>query len=175
MSSALENGSVYCGHLPVLLEPLDALPQEQDLLLANAGNELLLRTVTVLEEKAELDETEPLSVELHRQDLKLSLLLDMVGSLLLQNRILPPPRMVVFTAERLRFEGNLQVTAPGQYCRISLYIEPGVPRALVLFGQLQPDTTMLVFNGVNQQVRDQIDKYIFRHHRRLVAMARQAH
>lgn len=173
MNGGLDNGSVYRGSLPVLVEPLAALPEEQELLFVNAGNELLLRTVTVLEEKPELDETDPLSVELRRQDLKLSLLLDMLGSLLLQQRVLPPPRAVEFTADMFSMGTGAPPPLPGSHCRISVYIEPAIPRALVLFGQQHPDSPAFHLVGLGQQVRDQLDKYIFRHHRRLVAMARK--
>jgi hypothetical protein len=173
----LESALLFTGMLPVRLEILAAPPAEHELQRCNESNELLLKTVSVLEDKPEHDETDPLAQELKRQDLKISLLLDMLGSLLLQHQLLPPLCEVQLAAHGMQLHTPEK---PGdmQHCRISLYIEGSVPKPLILFGTAQasqhPGLVDITFTGTSQSVQDNIDKFIFRHHRRRVAQTRKA-
>lgn len=172
-----DSGLVYCGNLPLSIELLAEAPREQELVRANEGNELLLRSVSALEEKIDLDESDEIAQELRRQDMKLNLILDLIGGLLQQYQVIPQARELQLTAGGLRLGRALNSAAP-QYCRIQLYIEPAIPKPLTLFGQChtssQADMTDIVFNGVSQIVTDNLDKFIFRHHRRRIAQARKA-
>jgi len=64
---------------------------------------------------------------------------------------------------------------------LHLYINPALPQALKLnctvAGERLVDSrraAQMRFSGVSEQVAELIDKFVFRHHRRLVAGARQA-
>lgn len=175
MNGMLDTGIRYHGRLPLLVETLDTLPAEFEQLRISESNELLLKAVSVLEDKPEHDETDPVHQELKRQDLKITLLLDMLGSLLVQNCLLPQPQEVELTTDTLQLRSGEPV-ASGQLCRISLYIDGAVPKPLVLFAHsqpAQPDYVSFVFTALAQNVRDNLDKFIFRYHRRLVAQNRK--
>lgn len=172
-----DSSLVFSGSLPLGIEVLSEAPHELDLLRANESNELLLRSVSVLEEKIDHDENDTVAQELRRQDMKLNLILDMLGSLLLQQQVIPPPREIQFSAGSLRLA--LSPNPPGpQHCRIQLYIEPGIPKPLTLYGQCHPSTQAgmsdIVFHGLSQVVTDNLDKFIFRHHRRRIAQSRKS-
>jgi hypothetical protein len=173
----IDNGLVYSGSLPLAVDLLDTAPRDHEMQRANDSNDFLLRSVAALEEKIEQDDTDPVWQELKRQDMKLNLILDMIGTLLLQQQLLPAPRELQMTASGLRI-GALQNAGSAQHCRVHLYIEPAIPKPLTLYGQChassQPGMTDIVFNGVGQSVTDNIDKFIFRHHRRRIAQARKA-
>jgi hypothetical protein len=172
----VESGIVFTGSLPVSIELLSAAPQEHELLRANDSNEMLLRSVSVLEEKVDHDESDELVQELKRQDMKLNLILDMIGTLLMQQQVIPAPREMQLSGSSLRI-GVSPNPADTQHCRILLYIEPAIPKPLTLFGQCHPSTpagqTDITFCGVSQAVTDNLDKFIFRHHRRKIAQARK--
>lgn len=174
---AHDSGIVYTGSLPLSLDLLSAGPHEQELLRANESNELLLRSVSVLEEKLDHDENDELAQELKRQDMKLNLILDMIGTLLMQQQVIPGLRELQLTASSLRL-AIVPKPVMSQFCRVQLYIEPAIPKPLTLFGQCeaadQPGMTDVVFRGISQVVTDHLDKFIFRHHRRRIAQARKA-
>jgi hypothetical protein len=172
-----DSGLVYSGSLPLSLELRSGPPQEHELLRANESNEVLLRSVSVLEEKIDHDENDELAQELKRQDMKLNLILDMIGTLLMQQQMIPGAREIQLTASglRLAIAPNPAMT---QNCRVQLYIEPAIPKPLTLFGHCQASDqagmTDVVFHGLSQVVTDHLDKFIFRHHRRRIAQARKA-
>lgn len=172
-----DSGIVFSGSLPLSIELLSSAPLEHELLRANEGNELLLRSVAVLEEKIDHDENDELVQELRRQDMKLNLILDMIGTLLMQQQMIPAPRELQMSASGLRL-GIAPTPAITQFCRVQLYIEPAIPKPLTLYGQCQasaqPGMTDVAFRGLSQTVTDNLDKFIFRHHRRRIAQARKA-
>lgn len=172
-----DSGVVFNGSLPLTVDLLSAAPGEHELLRANEGNELLLRSVSALEEKIDHDENDAIEQELRRQDMKLNLILDLLGTLLLQQQVVPEPRALQLSAAGLRL-AITPTPAPGQYCRIQLYIEPAIPKPLILFGQCQaaaePAMNEVLFVGLSQVVTDHLDKFIFRHHRRRIAQTRKA-
>ena len=177
MNMALhDRGVVYTGSLPLSIELLTEAPREQELLQANEGNETLLRSITALEEKMDHDEDDELAQELKRQDMKLNLILDLIGTLLQQYQVIPQARDIQLTAASVRL--NLVLNAQTQYCRVQLYIEPSIPKPLTLFGRCHPSSqagmTDVIFEGLSQSVTDNLDKFIFRHHRRRIAQARKA-
>ena len=171
-----DSGVVFSGSLPLSLELLAEAPREQDLLRANEANELLLRSVSALEEKIEQDDSDEIVQELRRQDMKLNLILDLIGTLLQQYQVIPQAREIQLTAGGLRLALS-QNSVLTQHCRIQLYIEPALPKPLTLFGSCQASAqagmTDIRFEGLSPVVTNNLDKFIFRHHRRKIAQARK--
>ena len=157
-----DNGVVYTGSLPLSITLMSGAPVEQELLRANEANELLLRSVSALEEKIDTDENDEIAQELRRQDMKLNLILDLLGALLLQQQVIPEARELQLSAAGLRTAVS-PVPASGQHCRIQLYIDSAG----------QGGATDVAFIGLSQVVTDHLDKFIFRHHRRRIAQARK--
>ncbi len=178
MNTAFQDSAIaFSGSLPLSVGLLSSRPSEQELLRANDSNELLLRSVSALEEKIDFEENDELVQELRRQDMKLNLILDMIGALLMQQQVIPASRELQLSAGGLRASVSPN-PAESQYCHVQLYIEPAIPRPLSFFGQCHPSAqaglTDVLFIGLSQTVTDNLDKFIFRHHRRRIAQARKS-
>ncbi len=176
MNQATEKGLEFNGRLPLAVERVAQFPSAAELVQTNSGNEQLLKTVMLLEEKIDRDEDDEILQELKRQDMKINLLLDMVSTLLVQNNAIPPPRDITLTDHWIILKDDAN-TPQGASC-VKIYINSAIPRPLVLYGtaERQPDTSDLLvnFHGMSQSLIDSLDKYIFRFHRRMVANSKTA-
>jgi hypothetical protein len=173
MAQSGAKGLEFHGKLPLAVHAVAALPDAHELLVINHGNEQVLRSVMMLEEKPDHDDSDPIHQELKRQDQKLNLVLDLLSTLLVRFNAVPAARELQLTDTALSFVDP----APGLQglCEMQLYIEPSLPRPLRLFGSALFDqasgSTIISFQGLSRALVDQLDKYIFRYHRRLVALA----
>lgn len=173
MSQTGAKGLEFRGKLPLAAHALAALPEPHELLVINQGNEQVLRSVMMLEEKPDHDDSDPVHQELKRQDQKLNLVLDLLSMLLVRFNAVPAARELLLTDAALSWPDP----APGLQglCELQLYVEPSLPRPLRLFGSAAHDQasghTVVSFHGLTRSLVDQLDKFIFRYHRRLVALA----
>ncbi|HTQ98560.1 MAG TPA: PilZ domain-containing protein [Candidatus Acidoferrum sp.] len=182
MTLAAGSGMVYEGSLPLLLEPVAALPPPSQLTLVNESNELLLTNVLMMDDKHEQGgEYDELLQEIKRQDIKLRLVMDLLGMLLMQHNLLPQPSAVRFSGEQLSLpDGRHPEIVDGGFAKCSLYLDASVPKPLVLFAQANGQETvsgeewrLFAFTGTGQAVQDLLEKFIFRQHRRTVAQQRR--
>jgi len=163
-------------------------------MLINEKNENILKTSISLHEAIDLDEHDEVAVELKKLDQKMDLLLDMIGELLTQKNDSPEKVSIRLTAHSLACESKKLVKLVDKQTtkkvKICLYINPSIPSALNLFGEVKLceniDTidnsfdveaivsNMIVVNffGLSQAVKDQLEKIIFRHHRKIIARER---
>ena len=175
----LEEGLVHEDVLRLRVDPLDGLPSSLTLDHLNADNAHFLRGLAAMEEHAEpMEEGEGLQPELARIDMKLNLLMDLVGDLLSRQAGLPEPSPVRFNAHGLAWT-NGQAYPPGTLLALDLYLHSSLPRPLHLFGEVVPpatttDACMIAFVGLPEGLRDLIEKHVFRAHRRQVARQRAA-
>ena len=133
MNSATEKGLEFNGKLPLAVEKIAQIPAAVDLVLTNTGNEQLLRTVMLLEEKIDTDEDDEILQELKKQDMKINLLLDMLSTLLVQTNAIPPARDITLTDSWVRIKDNESGPLDGDCC-VKLYINAAIPRPLILYG-----------------------------------------
>ena len=99
------SGLSYKGLLHLLVTPLATLPADGELLAMNAANELLLGGISSLAEKPDIEDADMLVLEMRRLDQKLSLVLDLLNTLLRINDPLPPPQLVLLQKTLLNIEG----------------------------------------------------------------------
>jgi hypothetical protein len=177
MNQTTEKGLEFNGRLPLSVEAPVQVPSAQELVLTNTGNEQLLKTVTLLEEKVDADDDDEVLQELKRQDMKINMLLDMLGTLLIQNNAIPPSRELTLTDSWMRIKDGSTAHTEGDCC-VKLYINAAIPRPLVLYGKLKKDPdpayVQISFQGMSPSLVNALDKYIFRFHRRMVASSRTA-
>jgi len=175
MNQATEKGLEFNGRLPLAVEKISQVPSAAELVLINGGNEQLLRTVMLLEEKPDADEDDEILQELKKQDMKITLLLDMLSTLLIQNNAIPPAQDVTLTDSWVRIKNSSIAGYEGQCC-VKIYINAAIPRPLVLYGTCETDTDtkdlQISFQGMSPSLVNGLDKYIFRFHRRMVASSR---
>lgn len=175
----LDAGLVHRENLRLHVAPLAALPDALSIEQYDADNERFLRALSAMEEHPEPSEdAEGLHPELVRLDLKVSLLMDLVGELLSRQAGLPSPRPVRFNAKAIAWPADPGLPSQGLVA-LELYLHPSLPRPLHLFARVGDvehtgDAVELVgvFVAMSDAVQDLVEKYIFRAHRRAVARQR---
>ena len=179
----LGDGLIYEETMPVVWT---AGPPAQGLDLArlNADNHQLLGAESSLDEvrvhEALKDESPALVHELQRLEFKVNILLRLTAELTLRNSGLPAPQRVRFTSRALEWFGE-QTPAVGTTGLLAVYINASLPQPVkipcAVAGERLQDNlhvAQLRFSGLSDAVVEQLEKLIFRHHRRLVAGARLA-
>ncbi|MEO1079345.1 MAG: PilZ domain-containing protein [Pseudomonadota bacterium] len=176
-----DSGLAYTDNISIVWREVDREPDPQHLAMVNASNEGFLRDLKLLGDGGqprELTEASAdFSQELHRLDLKLNLVLDLVSTLIYRDADLPEPGPVRVAADGLSWRGD--VPAPGTLVYVELYIQRGLPKPLCCYGEVvstaaeyEDGLARLSFLGLTGGARAWLEKLIFRHHRREVASRR---
>jgi Atypical PilZ domain, cyclic di-GMP receptor len=150
----------------------------------NSDNHQLLSAESSLDEvrvhEALKDESPALIHELQRLEYKVNILLRLTAELALRNAGLPAPQRVRMTSRALEWFGN-ETPAVGASGLLAVYVNSALPQPVripcVVAGERRQDdlrVSQLRFSGLSDAVTEQLEKLIFRHHRRLVAGARLA-
>jgi len=181
--SFLGDGLIFEESLPVAWTPG---PLAEGLILTrlNADNHQLLGAESSLDEvrvhEALKDESPALIHELQRLEYKVNILLRLAAELALRNSGLPAAQRVRLTSRALEWFGDT-TPAVGSTGLLAIYVNAALPQPVkipcVVAGELvQGDAraAQMRFCGLSDAVIEQLDKLIFRHHRRLVAGARLA-
>jgi hypothetical protein len=139
----------------------------------------VLQACDALEEHGRLekaDEESPHSADLMRLDLKLNLLLDVVGQLLAASQQRAEPRQIRFNAMGAHFvwPAELAVGAHGilEVTLRDIIVQPLQLPAEVVSGAAAGQVRVR-FLALGETVADHIEKLVFRRHRRKIAGARQ--
>jgi hypothetical protein len=183
-NDTLGSGLSYEDSLPLTWRRL--LPAETAGNLAHVAqvNGEFLRMVTALEEHAppKTDNHPELAQEILRLESKVNLVLDLLGRLMAHSLKLPPPVRLSLGARSLRWLTiGADVPATGDAVLVEVYLRPEYPRPLTLTGRVRSvDATPagakrvnVELEGLTEEVRDWLERMIFRHHRRSVADARR--
>jgi hypothetical protein len=141
----------------------------------------VLQACDALEEHGRLeksDEESPHSADIMRLDLKLNLLLDVVGQLLAASQQRPEPRQIRFNAMGAHFEWP-QPLAAGSHGILEITLRDIIVQPLHLPAEVVngvgtgPGEVRVRFLSLGETVADHIEKLVFRRHRRKIAGARQ--
>jgi hypothetical protein len=170
------DGLIFEGDLPFARRLLPGKPGRADLDRLNDVNEPLLRALSFLMDSHPVVHGEDRmehSQEFARLEAKLDLLLDMVGRALSRQGDVPPTVRLRLSSAGVAWS-EADAPAPGSWVQVALYLHPRYLQSLEIVGQvlLQAETArgeaVVAFHGVYEPVQDLIDKFIFRHHRRIV-------
>ncbi|CAK0772099.1 PilZ_2 domain-containing protein [Gammaproteobacteria bacterium] len=141
-----------------------------------------LEVLEVLEESPshESRNEEMLEARLKRIELKLELLLDLVGQVVLNQLSIPERLPIHLAAHALVWECDLP-PSEGVTVQVDLYLTPRYPQPLCFVGRVQtiePLTSgkhrvTIIFAELGEVVQDGLERSLFRHHRRRVARTRQ--
>ncbi len=185
----LHDELAYADVLPVAFHPLADEPSDAALAGWSERNLRLLQGCTALEEHTgaeKPDEDGPHAADLRRIDLKVNLLLDMLGHLVATAQARPAPRPLRFNAQGIVWSLGAGEAAPaaGTPGLVEIHLKPFMVDPLTLPGivvgarQDAPDahhgTVHVRFEGLQDAVTDHIEKLVFRRHRRQIAGVRQA-
>ena len=181
--SFLGDGLIFEESLPVAWTP-GPLAEGSMLARLNTDNQQLLSAESSLDEvrvhEALKDESPALVHELQRLEFKMNILLRLTAELAVRHSALPPLQRVRLSSSALEWFG-VETPAIGSTGLLALFINPALPQAMkvscVIAGERQQDGVRVVqlrFHGLSDGVVALLEKLIFRHHRRLIAGAKQA-
>jgi hypothetical protein len=122
------------------------------------------------------DENAPNSADLMRLELKVNLLLDLVGQILTTNRPRPAAVPVRFNAQGVVWKSAGPLPEAGSHGIVDIYLHNCLAEPLRMPGRVSnatPDGHVKVrFTPVSETVSDLLEKLCFRRHRRQIAGAR---
>jgi len=181
---SLLEGITFNDRLPITWEVLATLPSEGEQHRHHRANEELLQHLLLRDEAVfrENDETEVVSghEQFKRLEMRLDLLLGLVMEMMANNSNLPMQYAVTFGAYGLCVQAGNDTIARlenGALLKIMLYPDPQFPRPLILCTRLvdvQVQSFTVNFCPLEERLQDHLDKYIFRQHRRAIALARRS-
>lgn len=176
-----ENALVFEATTPLLFRvlPDGASPPNKATWLAN--NLRVFQACDVLDERAPADRSEVdpvVALELRRLDLKMTLMLELMGELLAATTGSGPQRVDIELDFRgVKWTPSDHAASVGTRGTLDLYIHPNIPRPLKFSGRIAAvdhnnDSIRFEFDALSELESDQLERLIFRHHRRKVADAR---
>lgn len=180
----LLEGITFADNLPINWEILSTLPSEGELNRDYRTNEELLQHLLLRDDAVaqESDEGEVDSTHEHfkRLESRLDLLLSLITEMMTSNGKLPSLQRVTIGGRGLCVQAQeeaikgLKKETP---LKITLYLDPQFPRPLTVFAQLidvQAQAFTVSFCPLEERLQDLLDKYVFRQHRRAIALARRS-
>jgi hypothetical protein len=169
-------GISYSDRLPIDWELVAAMPSEGELHRLQRSNEGILQTLLILDEPFLDEEEGEVPTHLRRLEAKVDLLVSLMGEMLATAVAMPSPHPVQISAQALAVEstGAKRVEA-GNLLKIRLFLDSNIPRPLQLYGQVravQGESFILDYAPVEMALQDLLDKFVFRQHRRAIALSR---
>lgn len=180
-TDTLGHGLIYEDSLPLRWREADEQAMVLERLNLRENNEATLRFLAALDEhpNENVDESEPRSQDLVRMETKLNLLLGLVGQLVAAHCPLPPLRTIKLNPNGIEWICD-KALRPGECGLVEIYLSTYCPQPLVFPGKVNHIETTKAGYRINVQfvelceaTRERLEKLIFRHHRRSVAIARR--
>lgn len=166
----------HTDRLSLTWQPLAQWPAGPEMAEANRNAIALLGLLGSLDESPPpIEDIPQLAAHLQRLDQKLDLVLELLGSLLAREQVLPTPVPVRLSARGVAWSAApVPAAGPGW---LTLYLLPHLPKALELPARLSPLTgtgeVVAEFHGLDPALADALERFVFRRHRRAVALNRR--
>lgn len=180
MNDPLSDKLVYQDNLALSCSIVDWPMDPAALLDINQQNIQLLEALLILGEiLPELEEPkDQVLQEIRYLDVKINLMLSWLGTLMNQQQDRPATHSIHLCSAGLAFDSDNPV-GTGEDVMLDIYLSEQFPQPLRLPASVissdkceQYYTVVVYFQGLSEQVTDLLDKFVFRQHRRLVAMSR---
>ena len=182
VKNPFEDTLVYEQQLPVKWSAFDPKVSENTLTEMSHDNETLLHVLLGQDEGSkELEESRhESSQELQRLDAKVNLLLQWVGQWLSSTQGAPASQSLRLSERGAEVEVPFTINV-GEMLLLEVYLNAQFPQPIKLpceVFSVEPTSSggtrvVACFTGLTTEVHDLIEKFIFRHHRRLVALRRK--
>lgn len=141
-------------------------------------NTAALASVAALEERRteSADDDSPVMQELSRLDAKLNALIDMINRVAMPAEALPSRQALRFNAVGAVLPPALLPAGEALLLRLRFDACPGMPLELPAHVERRfaDGSAFVAFHGLGDGVAASLERFVFRHHRRKVAGARQA-
>jgi len=180
-SSDQGQGLIYEDLLPLQWQESGVEASALEIARLDAKNDDVFRFIEVLDEHPGESAVEHASInqELTRVEVKFDLLLSLVSQLLGVYFPLPSPVRARLTPSGVHWISS-EVINPGCHGRVEIYLSNRCPLPLVFLGRVgnveqegQGYRVEFQFGELSEAIRERLEKLIFRHHRRSVALARR--
>ena len=189
----ITEGLIYEADIPFCWQILSDNPPAHESLKLHESNRQLLQLLLKDGTVQDIDTlSDPVALEMHRLDLKLDLLITLVGTLLTKEAGIPVRRKVLLGAEGLQilFDSSSEDDVGLAECasnsstsdclvKVSMFLDAHFPQPLSFFARVdviqQTGTGSLMvatFQSKDQEVQDLLEKFIFQQHRRVIASSR---
>ncbi|MEO6699695.1 MAG: PilZ domain-containing protein [Paraperlucidibaca sp.] len=173
---ALHEAISLSGQLPMRYTSSKQALSEAELLNINERNLMLLNAIEVAEVQryvADSDSDDGVQVELLRLEAKVDLLLGLMNQLLSQQSDIPPACSVSLNAVALQWQAGAIDASVGDYAVVELHVHNAVAMPLKLPLRII-STERGGLYGLSALTQNSLDKFLFRQHRRAIAVSRQA-
>jgi hypothetical protein len=177
----LSDSLIYEDLLPLSWAVRDEQSQAINFSRVAEHNEHVLRCVNLLGEqiKEKIEDESETDSAMIRLEAKVNLLLEMVSSLGSNRGHQPDATQIRLAATGIEWNCREQPPAVGENIWIKLHIDNRIPEAMKLAARVltvskaEPGVTVCAsFEQLGEAVQDQMEKMIFRHHRRMVAQSK---
>lgn len=173
-TAALGDALHFDGHLPLAWHVAGEAPEQAVISQANTE---VLRVIASLDEPTASPHAEDSErgQELLRLEAKLDLALDLIGQLLRREVALPAKTAVRLAATGIDWDGA-ELPRPGEHVEVEVFLDERYPRPLLLHAEVTAVAAGRVharFTLVDSELQDELEKFIFRHHRRSIAHRRR--
>ncbi len=168
-------------NLPLNFQVVETLPLGNEYLAFQISNEETLHAIMVIEDtpKENPDDSNVDAQDILRLEYKINIMFELLTGLYQREVKLPPSVDVILRSNAIQW-CSTEPMEIGNHVLVDLYMSSKYPKPLVLAGtvtaigdELCPLLTVTFDDAVSERSRDWIDKFIFRHHRRAVALARR--
>ncbi len=171
---ALASAICLEGLLPVAWKDMPAALGDGEYAALHEGNLMLLNAIAVMDQPPHGDNDESLAIhqDIFRVEAKLDLLTSLVTRLLDKYELVPPLAAVTLTARSFHWHGSMLPAEAGRSGIIELYVHPLVAAPLRLPARIEK-AGVAVLAELPATMRNALEKFLFRQHRRQVAGHRQ--
>lgn len=176
----LQNELAYQDMLPVGWKPLAKAPDLATVTALADSNVRILQVCAAIEEQGAVekkDDKSPHSADIMRLEVKMNLLLDLMGQLLAAAQPRPAATVIRFNALGAVWQGVAPPPRVGEQGLLEIYLRDSLPRPLTLVASITQASAdgrvRAAFSPPGEATSDLIEKLAFRRHRRQVAGVRQ--
>jgi hypothetical protein len=177
----LHNELAYADQLAVTFRPIEGSLDAAIEASMVERNLRLLQACAALEEHGQTekpDEDSPHAADIMRIDLKINLLLDLVGHVVASSQSRPAAVPVRFNAHGIVWSQSSAAPSVGTRGIVEIHLRDVLVEPLALSGVVAEGSgdghVHVCFEGLHETVADHIEKLVFRRHRRQIAGARLA-
>lgn len=170
---------VFCDdELGLAWSVVESLPVAPVLARVNGRNEVVLRTLSLVEEHDETQAENAERAEMHRLEAKVNLALELLAELLTQRTSPLPPRPIRFNSHGLCWLADEPIEID-VLLLVECYVLPAWPVPLKLYARVKSvepanarHRICASLEGLSEGAAIWLDKLVFRRHRRAIAQRR---
>jgi hypothetical protein len=184
----LKENLVCRQEIPLRWRKLEGELSDSEIMMIHNDNLKFMEVLLSGEDTADVEQHRDKEVlkELHKIDAKLNLLMNWFSRIIWQQQEFPTPQTVDLSAKGLQFvhndQGSGEEVVENDELFIEMFLEPRYPQPFITLAKVlrvntQPQgrEVLVRFIHLSEQTQEWLNKYVFRLHRRQVALARKSH